>query len=147
MKMSESIESDGAVAGTTRVVRHSFLKGAVIATAVYLGTTVCRLSAQQVGPGTTVDPYVLPSMAGVETTSMLTVGDLPADNGYRMVGIPDGLGAFRRGDNFALLMNHELGNFGDCPRPRFHRSVCLALDHRSQHSRNVEGRRPYAVAE
>jgi hypothetical protein len=65
-------------------------------------------SAQNIGPSTTEDPYLLPSINGVQTTSILTVGDLPADNGYRMVGIPDGLGAFKTGQTFTLLMNHEL---------------------------------------
>jgi len=61
------------------------------------------------GPSTTKKPYVLPVAEGVETTSLLTVGDKPASNGYRMVGIPDGLGAFRSGRNFEVFMNHELG--------------------------------------
>lgn len=61
------------------------------------------------GPSTTVDPYVLPVGNGVSTTSLLTVGDQPASNGYRLVGIPDGLGAFRDGGrSFRLLANHEL---------------------------------------
>ena len=42
------------------------------------------------------------------TTSILTVGDA-ADNGYRLVGVPDGLGAFDNGDGtFTLLVNREL---------------------------------------
>jgi len=110
MKINASIDSGGAVAGKARVPRHSFLKGAVTATAVYLAAMVSPLPAQQIGPSTTVDPYLLPSIADVKTTSILTVGDLPAENGYRMVGIPDGLGAFRRGKNLTLLMNHELGS-------------------------------------
>ncbi|MBI3620765.1 MAG: phytase [Nitrospirae bacterium] len=64
-------------------------------------------SAQNIGPSTTVAPYLLPSFSGVQTTSILTVGD-SANNGYRMVGIPDGLGAFKTGQTFDLLMNHEL---------------------------------------
>ena len=53
--------------------------------------------------------YLLPSMSGTALTSLLTVGDA-AGNGYRMAGIPDGLGAFDNGDGtFTLLMNHELG--------------------------------------
>jgi hypothetical protein len=41
-------------------------------------------------------------------TALLSVGDA-ADNGYRMVGIPDGLGAFDNGDGtITVLMNHEL---------------------------------------
>ncbi|HND52697.1 MAG TPA: alkaline phosphatase D family protein, partial [Pirellulaceae bacterium] len=56
-----------------------------------------------------VAPYVQPVAAGVQTTALLTVGD--AVSGYRMAGIPDGLGAFDNGDGtFTLLMNHELGS-------------------------------------
>jgi len=67
--------------------------------------------AQNIGSGTTVEPYLLPSNPKVTTASILTVGDLPAQNNYRMVGIPDGLGAFGNNDgSFTLLMNHELGS-------------------------------------
>jgi hypothetical protein len=44
----------------------------------------------------------------VRTASLLTVGDKPADNGYRMVGIPDGLGAYRDGRDLVVLENQEL---------------------------------------
>ena len=56
-------------------------------------------------------PYVLPTASNVELTSrILTVGE-SAGNGYRMVGIPDGLGAFANdSETFTLLMNHELAN-------------------------------------
>lgn len=61
------------------------------------------------GPSTAVGPYVLPVASGVTTTSMLTVPETV--NGYKMVGIPDGLGAFDNNNGtFTLLMNHELGN-------------------------------------
>ena len=61
------------------------------------------------GPSTTVAPYVLPVADGVQTTSVLTVGDMAAANGYKMVGIPDGLGARpSTGGLFELYMNHEL---------------------------------------
>jgi hypothetical protein len=56
-------------------------------------------------------PYVIRSEPGVVTKSILTVGD--SVGGYRMVGIPDGLGAFDNGDGtFTLLMNHEIANGG-----------------------------------
>ncbi|MDX2114061.1 MAG: hypothetical protein SFZ24_00390 [Planctomycetota bacterium] len=66
-------------------------------------------SAQFTGPSSSQSPYVLPSIPGVSTTSILTVGD--NIGGYRMVGIPDGLGAFQNAGarDFTLLMNHELG--------------------------------------
>src|SRR5262245_26598854 len=70
----------------------------------------CGLAhAQNTGPSTTTSPYVLPSVPGVSTTSILTVGDTVG--GYRMVGIPDGLGLFANqgGNDYTLMMNHELG--------------------------------------
>jgi hypothetical protein len=65
--------------------------------------------AQFTGPSTTQSPYVLPSASGVTTTSILTVGD--TIGGYRMVGIPDGMGALGNTDgSFDLFLNHELGS-------------------------------------
>jgi hypothetical protein len=59
------------------------------------------------GPSSSDAPYVVPSKPGVLTKSILTVGD--SVNGYRMVGVPDGLGAYDNGDGtFTLLSNHEL---------------------------------------
>ena len=60
------------------------------------------------GPSTTTNPYVLPVAEDVRIVSLLTVNDGAAGNGYRMVGIPDGLGLTKVGDNVTLLMNHEL---------------------------------------
>jgi hypothetical protein len=77
--------------------------------AVALGAGGAVLSAQFQGPTSSHTPYVLPSAPGVKTASLLTTGD--SVGGYRMAGIPDGLGAFDNGDGtFTLLMNHELGN-------------------------------------
>lgn len=61
--------------------------------------------------------YLVPVASGVTTTALFTVGDSVNDkpNGtpYRMVGIPDGLGAFDNGDGtFTLLMNHEISSGG-----------------------------------
>jgi len=72
------------------------------------------VSAQNIGPSTTTAPYLLPSQPQLSTTSILTVGDSvnnkPDGSPYRMVGIPDGLGAYSNGDGtFTVLMNHELG--------------------------------------
>src|SRR6476661_3318703 len=62
---------------------------------------------QAMGPSTQTEPYLLPSITGARTVAILTVGD--SVGGYRMVGIPDGLGAFRGGHgDFILLMNHEI---------------------------------------
>jgi hypothetical protein len=77
--------------------------------------------AQSTGPSTLSTPYVLPTVPGYETISVLTTdntGLTPDDTvpkvgggSYGMDGIPDGLGAFDNGNGtFTLLMNHELGN-------------------------------------
>ncbi len=66
--------------------------------------------AQYIGPSTTTEPYVVPSRSGVITASILTTGDTVG--GYRMAGVPDGLGLFfdAPGDQaFNLTMNHEIG--------------------------------------
>jgi hypothetical protein len=61
------------------------------------------------GPSSSQSPYLLRSQPGVVTKSILTTGD--AVGGYRMVGIPDGLGAFDNGNGtFTLLSNHEIPN-------------------------------------
>jgi hypothetical protein len=81
--------------------------GAVLAAAA-------AVAAVETGPSSSHTPYVIPSQSDVSTVSILTVGDnvAGADGdgpGYQMVGIPDGLGAFKSGDDtFTLLMNHEL---------------------------------------
>lgn len=71
------------------------------------------------GPSSSETPYLVPLRPGVEFTSLLTVGDAvpkhnpsnPADTLYRMVGIPDGMGAFDNGDGtFTLLLDHEIGS-------------------------------------
>ena len=71
------------------------------------------------GPSSSQTPYLVPAHAGVQIESLLSVGDqvgvkeAPAElagQPWRMVGIPDGLGAFDNGDGtMTVLMNHELG--------------------------------------
>jgi len=61
-------------------------------------------------------PYIVPVANGVKTKAIFTVGEtanLKPDGitPYRMVGIPDGLGAYDNNDGtFTLAMNHELGS-------------------------------------
>src|SRR5919204_3173115 len=76
--------------------------------------------AQITGPSSSQSPYVLPGADGWQTTSLITAGDGAKENGYRMVGIPDGLGAiagrFDDGNYVAdkaymtIFMNHEIPN-------------------------------------
>src|SRR5262245_40136096 len=67
------------------------------------------------GPSSSQSPYLLRSQPGVVTVSLMSVGDsvnLKPDGvtPYRMVGIPDGLGAYDNGDGtFTVVMNHEIG--------------------------------------
>jgi Alkaline phosphatase PhoX len=61
------------------------------------------------GPSTVVPPYVQPAAPGVRTAALLTTGD--SVGGYRMAGVPDGLGAYRTdGGELRLLMNHEIND-------------------------------------
>jgi len=93
--------------------RRSFLKGAFATPLLLTGSSAFaehksrQVSGTSVGPSTTAEPYLLPSITGAKTVSVLTVGD--SVQGYRMVGIPDGLGAFNSSHKqFTLLMNHEI---------------------------------------
>jgi hypothetical protein len=71
----------------------------------YEGLESRRLFAA--GFDTAAPAYLTPTELGVRTTPLLTVGD--SVGGYRMVGIPDGLGVFDNADGtFTVLMNHEL---------------------------------------
>ena len=52
--------------------------------------------------------YIAPTAQGWQVQAIMTVGETAA-NGYAMVGVPDGLGAYANTDgSVTLLMNHEL---------------------------------------
>ena len=93
--------------------RSRVLALAGLTTALAAPVAVAATGGFSTGPSTPTDPYVLPVADGVSTKSLLTVSDAgSAGNGYEMVGIPDGLGAFKRpgSRDFTLFMNHELRN-------------------------------------
>lgn len=77
---------------------------------VWVTAAVASAAATQTtGPSSSESPYLLPVAPGVETVSLLTVGDAPSGSPYRLVGIPDGMGAFDNGNGtFTILLNHEL---------------------------------------
>jgi len=83
---------------------------ALTAAAATALTTGAASAGTSTGPSTTIQPYVIPVAAGVDTTSLFTVGDKTASNGYKMVGIPDGLGVIKDGRDQVVFMNHELQN-------------------------------------
>jgi Bacterial protein of unknown function (DUF839) len=91
-------------------VRRTRLLLAIAVAGLALGGTAAVALAQpgvETGPSSSQSPYMVRSQPGIGTTSILTVGD--SVGGYRMVGIPDGLGAYDNGDGtFTMLSNHEL---------------------------------------
>jgi hypothetical protein len=74
------------------------------------------------GPAVSADSaYLAPVAPGWRTRALITVGetvnDKPDGSPYRMVGIPDGLGAYDNHDGtFTVLMNHELREGAGVPR-------------------------------
>src|SRR5689334_9031926 len=86
-----------------KLSRRNLLKGAAVGGSALL----LNKTGFADGPSTRTRSYVLPSVRGVHIEPILTTGDA-ADNGYRMVGIPDGLGALDKGLTFEVFMNHEI---------------------------------------
>lgn len=82
--------------------------GAACATALF--PIPSALAADIKGPNSSAAPYVKSVAPGTTITSVITVGDA-AKNGYKMVGIPDGMGF--QIDNATgranVYVNHELG--------------------------------------
>lgn len=81
------------------------LSGLVLVSTVVLAST---------GPSSSHSNYLVGTMPGVDFVAILTVGDSvkkqdTVNDTYRMVGIPDGLGAFDNLDGtITVLMNHEV---------------------------------------
>lgn len=63
--------------------------------------------------------------ATLEITPIITAGETVAD--YQMAGVPDGLGAYKDGDDVVLFMNHELTP-SDNENASFARVSRLVLD-------------------
>ena len=100
---------------------------AVCATTALAGAATAVAAPAVQGPSSSQTPYLERSQPGVVSKSIITVGDAAA-NGYRMVGIPDGLGAYDNGDGtFSVLMNHESAT----PRAR-----CAPMAPRGRSSRS-----------
>lgn len=92
-----------------------------IALGVGLALSVASAQAGSfTGPQSSQTPYVVPTAAGWDVTSLITVGDLAREVPYAMVGIPDGMGAVAgkfvgNGEYVAdkaymtVFLSHELG--------------------------------------
>ena len=133
--------------------RRMFLKGA-LATAPLLiaGPTILTPrksyaddNFRSIGPSTTTEPYMIPSVPGVKLVSILTVGDVI--DGYRMVGIPDGLGAFNSDwDKFTVYNESRISRHGrHRPKARLEGRLRLSLDHRSAVAQSVQGTRLHRI--
>jgi hypothetical protein len=77
--------------------------------AVLAGALATVGGATHGGPGfdTQKPPYLVPTASGVQVDAIMSAGDILG--GYQMSGIPDGLGAYRDGQQVTVVMNHELG--------------------------------------
>lgn len=74
----------------------------------------CASNLPQQGPTSSQSPYLI-GQNGWSATALMTVGDNVG--GYKMTGLPDGLGAYLNDRNeLVVLMNHELGNNAGVPR-------------------------------
>lgn len=91
----------------TSPMRHltrSFLLAAAVTVSAFAAPTTST------GPSSSQTPYVTVTAPNWSALSVLTTGDA-ALNGYRLGGIPDGMGAYDNNDGstFTLLVNHEYG--------------------------------------
>ncbi|MGI8512662.1 MAG: alkaline phosphatase PhoX [Solirubrobacteraceae bacterium] len=90
--------------------------GAALLCGTLAGTAALASAAAPEGLLTSVKPYVKPIDSGYRIKPLISVGDQVPETShpaarYRMVGIPDGLGARHAGGGkVELFMNHELGN-------------------------------------
>ena len=110
--------------------------GRLLVISVFVATAGVLAWAQAItGPSSSASPYMLRVEPGVVTAAILTTGD--AVDGYRLAGIPDGLGAFDNvNGTFTLLVNHEIpGSAGDPARARRTGRVRLPMDHSQERSR------------
>ena len=74
------------------------------------------ITVEATGPSTTQSSYLVNLEPNITFTSILSAGDVVGTKKdgvtpWKMVGVPDGLGAFDNGDGtLTVLMNHEIGN-------------------------------------
>jgi hypothetical protein len=87
-------------------IRKLALFGSLLATAIALPTAAHAFL-------TAIAPYTVSLVPDYTTRALLSVGDRVPETGdptqeYQMVGIPDGLGVYRHGNEVTVFMNHEL---------------------------------------
>jgi 2',3'-cyclic-nucleotide 2'-phosphodiesterase (5'-nucleotidase family)/Ca2+-binding RTX toxin-like protein/endonuclease/exonuclease/phosphatase family metal-dependent hydrolase len=113
-------EGNGSKTATVRINRTGDLSGTStvelqLTDGTATGSVIPPTFAQVKGASSSATPYLIPTAAGVSFTSIMTAGD--SIGGYRMAGIPDGLGSYDNGDGtFTVLMNHEIPSTGGANR-------------------------------
>lgn len=71
--------------------------------------------------------WIKPEKEGWYVMPLLNVGDRVGDAGYRMVGVPDGLGVLDNGDGtLSIFMNHELASDMGKLRAHFGRGAFIS---------------------
>lgn len=101
---------ENGIATATNITSHLFKFGLTggnkLSNFNFAGTL---LSEGRSGQSSSQSPYLAPVVPGAHFTSILTTNDMVGN--YKMVGIPDGLGAYDNNNGtFTLVMNHELSN-------------------------------------
>ena len=99
-----------------RRTRSAFLGAGAAVVAITVGATAEVNVVGNTGPSTQTTPYLVPVAPGVRTISIFSVGDtvnpkLDGTTPYRMIGIPDGMGAVPGAEGqFLMTVNHETGS-------------------------------------
>jgi hypothetical protein len=96
----------------------------LVVTAALTGLAIAKPKSQD-GFTTSVKRYAV-GLNGWDTRALLSANDVVPETGggsaqYRMVGIPDGLGALRKGKTVRVFMTHEItktAETGDLSEPR-----------------------------
>jgi hypothetical protein len=103
-------------------------KLSLVALGINLALAAVAAHAQgTTGPQSSHPPYIVPTAPGWQVVSLITVGDSAKHVDYRLVGIPDGMGALpgkfaENGDYAAdkafmtIFVSHELGATSGVPR-------------------------------
>jgi hypothetical protein len=93
----------------------------LVASMAIAGIADGKPKKSQSGFTTAIKPYAV-GLSGWETQPIISANDVVPETGsdtaqYRMVGIPDGLGVYRRGKAVHVFMTHELVQ-GELSEPR-----------------------------
>lgn len=93
----------------------------------YIGFLMAMILGANAAAADLQQPWLKPTAEGWTIKPLLNVGESVGNNNYRMVGVPDGLGAMDNGDGtLTILMNHELGKDQGKNRRHFGRGAFVS---------------------